>query len=113
LTGAGGIRDEPVRCRGRDRGHAAAAAAFARGPAANLDPYNEETARQAIRSLARIGDTAGVQTQFQRLRDALDEIDEEPSSETTSLAAQLQRRLSGNALGGGMNESGDGRGQRP
>jgi two-component SAPR family response regulator len=62
--------------------------------AAGLDPYNEEAARQAMRSLARIGDAAGIRTRLQRLRDALDEIDEEPSSETISLAAQLQRKTS-------------------
>jgi hypothetical protein len=48
-----------------------------------------------MRGLARAGDAAGVRAQLQRLRDALPEIDEEPSAETIALAAQLQRELTG------------------
>jgi DNA-binding SARP family transcriptional activator len=83
------------------------AAALAQS-AADLDPYNEEAARQAMRSLSRIGDTAGIRTRLLRLRDALDEIDEEPSGETTALATQLQRKISDSELGAGKNKSGDG-----
>jgi DNA-binding SARP family transcriptional activator len=63
--------------------------------AADLDPYNEAAARHAMKTLARIGDAAGIRTRLQRLREALDEIDEEPSGETIALAAQLQRQMSG------------------
>jgi DNA-binding SARP family transcriptional activator len=72
----------------------AQAATLAQG-AADLDGYNEDAARHAMRTLARIGDAAGIRTRLQRLRDALDEIDEEPSGETIALAAQLQRQISG------------------
>jgi hypothetical protein len=43
-----------------------------------------------MRVLARIGDTAGVRAQLQRLSRALDELDEEPSDETLQLASRLQ-----------------------
>jgi DNA-binding SARP family transcriptional activator len=58
--------------------------------AAALDPYSEQLARRAMRTLAHVGDTASVGVQLQKLRVALDEIDEEPSAETVALAAQLQ-----------------------
>jgi DNA-binding SARP family transcriptional activator len=61
--------------------------------AAGLDPFNEDLARQAMRALATVGDAAGIRAQLQRLRGALDEIDEEPSGETIALAAQLQRDI--------------------
>lgn len=70
----------------------AEAAALAQA-AADLDGYNEDAARHAMRTLARIGDAAGVRRRLQRLRDSLDEIDEEPSGETIALAAQLQRQI--------------------
>ncbi len=63
--------------------------------AADLDPYNEDLARRAMRAFARLGDAAAVRAQLQRLRDALDEIDEEPSADTLALAAQLHREISG------------------
>jgi two-component SAPR family response regulator len=61
--------------------------------AAALDPINEDLARQAMRALARIGDAGAVRAALQRLRAALDDIDEEPSGETIALAAQLQREI--------------------
>src|SRR5438034_10239133 len=61
--------------------------------AAALDPYNEDLARQAMRALAHIGDAAAIHAQLQRLRTALDDIEEEPSSETIALAAQLHREV--------------------
>ena len=61
--------------------------------ATQLDPINEDLARQAMRALARIGDAAAVRTVLQQLRAALDDIDEEPSAETIALAAQLQRDI--------------------
>lgn len=60
--------------------------------AASLDPTNEELARLAMGAHARVDDLAAVAAQLRRLRLALREIDEEPSSETIALATQLQRR---------------------
>jgi DNA-binding SARP family transcriptional activator len=65
------------------------------GNAADLDPYNEDLARRAMEASARLGDAAAVRTRLHRLRDALDEIDEEPSADTLALAAQLHRETSG------------------
>jgi DNA-binding SARP family transcriptional activator len=76
--------------------------------AADLDPYNEQAARHAMRTLARIGNAAGIRTRLQRLRDCLDEIDEEPSGETIALAAQLQPKPSGSAPAAGTTKPGDG-----
>ena len=59
--------------------------------AADLDPANEELARLAMGAHARIGDIAAVTARLRHLRAALREIDEEPSPETLTLAAQLQR----------------------
>jgi len=78
--------------------------------AAALDPYNENLARQAMRALARIGDAAAIRTQLQRLREALDDIDEEPSADTIALAAELYRRTT-NA--GGRQDSDGGPGGTP
>ena len=61
--------------------------------ATQLDPINEDLARQAMRALTRVGDAAAVRTVLQQLRAALDDIDEEPSAETIALAAQLQRDI--------------------
>ena len=55
--------------------------------AAELDPLNEDVARAVMRSLAAIGDYAGIRAHLQRLRAALNQIDEEPSAETIALAA--------------------------
>ncbi len=63
--------------------------------AADLDPYNEDLTRRAMRAFARVGDVAAVRARLQRLRDALDDIDEEPSAETIALAARLHREISG------------------
>ena len=71
-------------------GHAATLAQSA----ADLDRYNEDAARHAMRTLARMSDAAGIRARLQRLHDALDEIDEEPSDETLTLATQLQRQIS-------------------
>jgi DNA-binding SARP family transcriptional activator len=65
--------------------------------AAALDPINEDLARQAMRALARVGDADAVRAVLHQLRTALDDIDEEPSSETIALAAHLQRRISSRA----------------
>jgi DNA-binding SARP family transcriptional activator len=70
-----------------DPGQAAALA----GAAADLDPYNEELARRAMRALADAGDPAGARARMRKLRAALDEIDEEPSPDTIALAARLPR----------------------
>jgi two-component SAPR family response regulator len=56
-----------------------------------IDPLNEDVAQRAMRALAAIGDTDGVRAQLDRLRAALDEIDEEPTTDTLALAADLQR----------------------
>ena len=66
-----------------------AAAASLLHAAAALDPINEDVARQAIRAMAAAGDHTGAQTVLRRLRDALHDIDEEPSDETLTLAAHL------------------------
>ncbi len=59
--------------------------------AARTDPYNEDLAQRAMRAQARVNDPIGVRTHLQQLRAALDEIDEEPTEETTALATQLLR----------------------
>lgn len=59
--------------------------------AAAIDPINEDLARRAMRALAATGDNAGVRTVLQQLREALHDIDEDPSEETLTLATQLQR----------------------
>jgi DNA-binding SARP family transcriptional activator len=59
--------------------------------AADLDPYNEDLAQQAIHALARIGDTPAVHAQLDQLRTALNSIDEEPSPTSIALAARLGR----------------------
>ncbi|WP_246569093.1 bacterial transcriptional activator domain-containing protein [Polymorphospora rubra] len=59
--------------------------------AADLAPYSDDIAQRAMQALARIGDTAAVSARYGRLRDALQDIDEEPSAETIALAAQLQQ----------------------
>jgi two-component SAPR family response regulator len=63
--------------------------------AAELDPYNDELARHAMRAAARIGDTPAVRGHLNQLRAALDEIDEEPSAETLALATQLLHEAPG------------------
>jgi DNA-binding SARP family transcriptional activator len=75
--------------------------------AADLNPSNEDLARRAMRALARIGDVAGIRAQLQRLRDALDDIDEEPSAESIALAAELLRTI-GNAGGSQGDDPPDG-----
>ncbi|WP_203790403.1 BTAD domain-containing putative transcriptional regulator [Paractinoplanes rishiriensis] len=58
--------------------------------AATLDPINEDVARRALNALAAAGNTAAAQAVLHRLRDALHDIEEEPSPETLALAARLQ-----------------------
>jgi DNA-binding SARP family transcriptional activator/nucleoid-associated protein YgaU len=60
--------------------------------AAGLDPTNEELARLAMGAHARAGDALAVAARLRHLRSALREIDEDPSPETLTLAAQLQER---------------------
>ena len=74
------------------RGHAHRAAHLLRA-AADLDPINEDLARQAIHALAETGDATAVRAQLQQLRTALGGIDEEPSTETIALAARLLREI--------------------
>ncbi|WP_203933881.1 BTAD domain-containing putative transcriptional regulator [Virgisporangium ochraceum] len=57
-----------------------------------IDPLNEDVARRAMRALAAVGEVMGVRAQLERLRAALDEIDEEPTAETLALAAEIQSR---------------------
>lgn len=64
------------------------AAELIRGAAA-LEPINEALARRAMRALAHSGDFDGVQAVFHAVKVALDDIGEEPSAETSSLAATL------------------------
>jgi DNA-binding SARP family transcriptional activator len=56
-----------------------------------LDPINEDLARRAIRALAVVDDQQGAHAVFDRLRDALADIDEQPSPETVALEVQLRR----------------------
>nr|BFE56429.1 hypothetical protein GCM10020063_009550 [Dactylosporangium thailandense] len=65
--------------------------------AAALDPINEDLARQAMRASARLGDAAAVRGVLQRLHAALNDIDEQPSPDTTTLAAQLQHDIATNS----------------
>jgi DNA-binding SARP family transcriptional activator/LysM repeat protein len=59
--------------------------------AARLDPYNESTARHAMVALARLGDGRAIRELVLRLRDALADIDEAPSHDLTTFAADLAR----------------------
>lgn len=57
--------------------------------AADLEPDDENLAQHAIRALARAGHTTAIPARLHTLRAALADIDEEPSDETTTLAAHL------------------------
>ena len=59
--------------------------------AAELDPYHEDLARRAMHALARIGDADAIRAQFKRLVYALNDIDAEPTEETSELALTLRR----------------------
>jgi len=48
--------------------------------ACDLDPHTEDVAQHALRALARLGDTDAIKTRLRRLRAALDELDESPTS---------------------------------
>jgi DNA-binding SARP family transcriptional activator len=58
-----------------------------------LDPINEELARAAMRTHARVHNADAVRAQLHRIRAALDEIDAEPDEATTTLAAELLRQI--------------------
>jgi DNA-binding SARP family transcriptional activator len=75
--------------------------------AANLDPINEDLIRQAIHALAEIGDATTLRAQLQQLRTALSDIDEEPSTETTALAARLLPEITGTNGGRSRNSVSD------
>jgi len=62
-----------------------------------LDPINEELARAAMRTHARVNDADAVRAQLHRIRAALDEIDLESDEQTTTLAAELLRQITGRA----------------
>src|SRR5262249_36861924 len=55
--------------------------------AAVLDPINEELARAAMRTHARVHNADAVRAQLHRIRAALDEINLEPDEQTITLAA--------------------------
>jgi nucleoid-associated protein YgaU/DNA-binding SARP family transcriptional activator len=61
--------------------------------AADLNPYSEDLARQAMQAAACAGKGDVVAAVLERLRVALVEIDEEPSTQTAALADQLQREI--------------------
>lgn len=61
-------------------------AAALTGAAADLDPAKEDLARRHMRALEQVGDAGGIQRRLHTLTQALDDIDEEPSAETTALA---------------------------
>ncbi|WP_328469093.1 LysM peptidoglycan-binding domain-containing protein [Actinoplanes sp. NBC_00393] len=65
------------------------AAADLLGDAAAIDPINEELARRAIRAIVAVGDHAGARSVMEHLHAALHHINEEPSEQTTTLAAEL------------------------
>lgn len=77
--------------------------------AARLDPINETIAQQAMRAIARVGDAEGVRAVLRCLRTALEDIDEEPTDETVTLASDLQRQ----AHQGERHEDPEPAGQRP
>jgi two-component SAPR family response regulator len=92
------VREHLRRCAIRARldlakllaDHDPASAADLIQAAAALDPINENLTRRALRALAETGNTAGMAAVLQQLREALDDIEEEPSEETLALARQLQ-----------------------
>jgi DNA-binding SARP family transcriptional activator len=63
--------------------------------AANLDPYSDDLARRALRAYARLGNVEAIRRQLDQLRTALEEINEQPTDETTHLASALVRQLTG------------------
>jgi DNA-binding SARP family transcriptional activator len=63
--------------------------------AAELDPLNEDVARELMRAQHRAGDLGAVRATLRRLRLALDEIGTEPGPETLGLADNLRRDPSG------------------
>ena len=77
--------------------------------AAELDPYSEDLARRAMRAAANTGKGDAVAAALARLRAALAEIDEEPSTETQTLAAGLQRQIAGDGQRGRNSRPGDAR----
>ncbi len=57
--------------------------------AVDLDPANEEITRTAMSALAAAGRGAEIPAQLRRLRTVLEDLDLEPSPETTALAQRL------------------------
>jgi len=57
--------------------------------AADLDPASEDLAQRNMRALATIGHSEAIGKRLDRLRRVLNDIDEEPSPETVTLAAEL------------------------
>ena len=61
--------------------------------ASGLDPYSDQLARHAMHAHARLGNADAIRRQLDQLRHALDELNEQPTDETTTLAATLIRQL--------------------
>ena len=57
--------------------------------ACDLDPFDENLARHALRAHADTGDVNAVKTRMRRLRAALDELDESPDEQTEHLVRAL------------------------
>jgi DNA-binding SARP family transcriptional activator len=58
----------------------------------NLDPLDEEAARNLMTALAKRGDTAGASRVYRRLADTLRrELDVEPEPETVAVSKRLTR----------------------
>ncbi|MBT8225651.1 MAG: LysM peptidoglycan-binding domain-containing protein [Dactylosporangium sp.] len=61
--------------------------------AAGLDPYSDELTRRAMRAYAHLGNVEAIRRQLGLLRQALEEINEEPAEETENLASTLVCQL--------------------
>ena len=57
--------------------------------ACDLNPYDEELARTAMRAYGRLGNDAAVKARMRQLSAALDEIDEAPDPQTEALVRSL------------------------
>jgi DNA-binding SARP family transcriptional activator len=67
--------------------------------ARKLDPYNEGIYRDIIRTHARLGQYDAIPRTVAFLTTVLDDIDQQPSSDTLNLAEFLQRRRNRSAAG--------------
>jgi hypothetical protein len=65
--------------------------------AITLDRYNEELYRQAIRTSHSLNDPDGIHVLLRSLTRVLNDIDAEPTDNTTDLAQQLLSDLRGRA----------------